>query len=186
MKTFKQFICESINAKSQNEEYLEQLDKIEKIYKLFKSYPNTDYIEKLNVTYDRKETIGRRGDEFYVYKLDMPAVERFAQVKLNTISDIAAKDKKPYTGRHVCISAYDKKTDTFAIGCGGLHHRNDNPIWVVIFKFENGHVNEIEIGLNTRLLDNDDPELNVEPTKLHSRWIAGMFTDIWETYTARD
>jgi len=94
MKTFKQFICESINAKSQNEEYLQQLDKIEKIYKLFKSYPNTDYIEKLNVTYDRKETIGRRGDEFYVYKLDMSAVERFAQVKLNTISDIAAKDKK--------------------------------------------------------------------------------------------
>lgn len=186
MKTFKQFICESIKIDYQSEEYLQQLDKIEKIYELFKSYPNTDYIEKLNVTYDRKETIGRRGDEFYVYKLDMSAVERLAQVELNTISATAAEDEDPYTGRPVCISEYDEKTDTFAIGCGGLHHRNDNPIWVVIFKFENGHVNEIEIGLNTRLLDNDDPELNVEPTKLHSRWIAGMFTDIWETYTARD
>jgi len=96
------------------------------------------------------------------------------------------KIKKPYTGRHVCISEYDEKTDTYTIGCGGLRNRDDNPIWAVIFKFENGHVNEIEIGINTRLLDNDDPELNVEPTKLHSRWIAGMFTDIWETYTARD
>ena len=89
MKLFKQFICES-----KNEEYLQQLDKIEKIYKFFEGR-NKDFIEKLNVTYDRKETIGRQMHEFYVYKLDMHAVERFAQVKLNTISDIAAKDKKP-------------------------------------------------------------------------------------------
>jgi hypothetical protein len=186
MKTFKQFVCESINAKSQNEEYLEQLDKIEKIYELFKSYPNTDYIEKLNVTYDRKETIGRRGDEFYVYKLDMSAVERLAKVELNTISAAAAKDKKPYTGRHVCISEYDRKADTYTIGGGGLRRRDDKPVWVVIFRFKEGHVNEIEIGINTRLLDFGDPELNVEPTKLHSRWIAGMFYDIWETYVVRD
>lgn len=178
MKTFKQFINES---KSQNEEYLEQLDKIEKIYKFFEGR-NKDFIEKLNVTYDRKETIGRQRHEFYVYKLDMPAVERFAQVKLNTISDIAAKDKKPYKGRPVCIYNYNKKTDTFAIGCGGLYWNDRNPIWVVIFKFENGHVNEIEIGINTMLLDDD----GVEPTDLQDWHIINQFNDIWVTYDARN
>jgi len=177
MKTFKQFINES---KSQNEEYLEQLNKIKKIYSLFKSETNTDYIEKLNVTYDRKETIGYRRDEFYVYKLDMPAVERFAQVELNTISADAAKDETPYEGRPVCISEYDEKTDTYTIGGGGLGWLDDNPVWVVIFRFKDGHVNEIEIGINTWLLDK--PEKNVEPTKLHSHWITSIFTDIWMTY----